>query len=339
MYDPDFVKQACGAWLATYLLLAAATGLIVYQRIPEPAVAAFAGLVGGAIAWMAVAYFAGIAKKFAKARMIRRGLSGDTPVDREKIAAIGRIGSGGAGSLTSPLSKSACVASKYDIRSGLGEHAIMYYDGFALAPSAIQGRQRTTRLLAWGDLNVEWQIVAASVAQANAEEYIRETEFREPTVLNFRRSIADITKIYKDDDGSVRWDQRGLRPPLDTGRPLNLQTAVYREWLVRPGDFVCVIGRYSTERGGIVPSDHPLIDPVTIEVGEESAFACRASAGAAGYFIGGAIFLAIFLAGLLVVHASVPLDALEQHNPSMVASWTEIRPSPAAGASRPQCRR
>jgi hypothetical protein len=319
------VKKACGTWLGTYALLSVATALVVYRRIPEAPVAAICGLIGGGIALVSVAYFAGIAKKIRKARMIRRGFGDASPEDGAKIAAIGRIGTSGAGSLTSPLSKTACVAYKYEIRSGYGEDEIMYYDGFAMTPSAIQGRQRTTRLLAWGDLQMSWQTVPASIAQANAEEYIGATEFREPALLNFRKSIADIAGIYKDDDGSVRWDQRGLRPPLDAGRPLNLQTAGYREWLVRPGDFVCVIGRYSTERGGIVPSDHPLIDPVTIEVGEESAFARRASAGAAGYFIGGAIFLAIFLAGLLVLHASVPLDAVEQHNPSMVASWTEIR--------------
>jgi hypothetical protein len=319
------VKKACGTWLVTYLLLAVATSLIVYRRIAEPPVAAICGAVGGGIACMGVAYFAGIATKFRKARMIKRGLGGETPNDGEKIAAIGRIGTSGSGSLTSPLSKSPCVAYQYEICSGFGEHDFTYFDGFALAPSVIQGRMRNIRLLAWGDLLMNWQVIPTTVAQPNAEEYINATEFREPTVFNFRKAIADISVIYKDDDGSVRWDQRGLRPPLDAGKPLNRQTFAYRERVIRPGDGVCVSGRYSAERGGIVPSDHPLIDPVTIEVGDENEFVRRASGGAVGYFIGGMIFTAIYAGALIALHASVPLEAMEQRRPSMVASWTEIR--------------
>ena len=319
------MKKACGTWLATYVVLAAATGLIVYRRIPEPAIAAICGAVGGGLAWMAVAYFAGIATKIARARMIRRGLGGEIPADGEKIAAIGRISSSG-GALTSPLSKSPCVAYKYEIRSGLGQDDFIYFDGFALTPSVIQGRMRNIRLLAWGDLEMmNWQIVSLAIAQPNAEEYIKATEFREPTVLNFRKAITDISAIYKDDDGSVRWDQRGVRPPLDATRPLDQQNFAYREKLVRPGDSVCVIGHYSAERGGIVPSKNPLIDAVSIEVGDENVFARRASSSAVAYFFGGAIFSAIYIGALVAFHASIPLSATEQHRPSMIASWTEIR--------------
>ena len=318
------MKRACGTWLAVYLLLAAAAGAITYRRFPIPGAAAGAAFIGGGVAWMGVAYFAGIGKKFANARMIKRGLSGDAPRDGAKIAAVGRISPNG-GALTSPLSKSSCVAYKFEIRSGLSDDDITYYEGFALTPGMVQGRQRSVRLLAWGDLKVPWRTIPASVAQPNAEEYIRETEFREPTLLNFRRSIADMAAIYKDDDGSIRWDQRGLRPPFDVGKPIDLQSATYREMLLKPGDSVCVIGRYSAQRGGIIPSEHPMVDPVTVEVGEPEVFTRRAMSGAVGYFIGGLIFSAIFVAALVALHAFVPLAASEQMNPAMVASWPEIR--------------
>ncbi|HSP15300.1 MAG TPA: hypothetical protein VLV78_11160 [Thermoanaerobaculia bacterium] len=318
------MKRACGTWIAIYLLLAAAIGMITYRRFPLPVPAFGAAVVGGGVAWLGVAYFAGIWQKNTAARIIRRGLDGEPPRDGEKFAAIGRITPTGS-PLTSPLSRSSCVAYKYEITDGDPDNTVRYYDGFALAPSVIQTGKQAVRLLAWGDLKLSWNTVPASQAKAHAEEYIGKTEIREPPILNLRQSFVDLQAIYRDDDGSVRWDQRGLRPPLDTGKPIDMSTATYREMLLRPGDPVCVIGSYSAQRGGIVPSSSPLVDPVTLEVGEPEVFTKRASVGAVGYSIGGVIFLGAVLVALVVFHALVPLEASEQMRPGMVASWPEIR--------------
>lgn len=302
------MKRSCTIWLAVYLLLAAAAGAVAYRRYPDPSVAAGAGFVGGAVLWMAVGYFAGIARKFGTASMIKRALNDDAPRDGQKIAAIGRLSPSG-GALTSPLSKSACVAYRYEIRSGPLNDDASFYEGFALTPSVIQGRQRSIRLLAMPDFKtVGWQTVPAAQAQGNAEEYIAATNFRESILRDFKTVVADTIAMYKDTDGSVRWDQKGVQPPLDAGKPIDLQRATYREQLLRPGDSVCVIGTYSAERGGIVPSDHPLMDPVTLEVGEREAFTGRAATGAVGYFIGGLIFTAIAALALIIFCALVPLN-------------------------------
>jgi len=316
------MKKTCGVWLAVYVLLALGTGLIAYRRMPEPATAWPAAIFGGGFAWMAALYFAGIGMKIAKARMIRRGLGGATPDDGEKIAAIGRISPVGGSAMDSPLSKTPAIAYKYEIRQGVGNDDFTWYEGFALSPSVIQGRMRNIKLLAWGDLAESWKWIPAETAYPNAEEYIQQTEFRAPTAANIRATIQQSMDIYKDDDGSVRWDQLGTWTKSSSP---NLKVAADREQVIRPGDVVCVIGQYSAARGGIVPSDHPITDPVSIEVGEEDAFARRANRGAVGYFIGGLIFSAIYLGGMLALHAFVPLEASEQQNPSMVASWPEIR--------------
>ena len=314
------MKKTCGTWLGVYAVVALATGLIAYRRMPDPAVAWPVAIFGGGIAWVAALYFAGIHTKFAKAKMIRRGLSGDTPNDGEKIAAIGRISAAGGVTLTSPLTRTPCVAYRYDIRQGTGTDDFTWYEGFALTPSVIQGRTRNIRLFAWGDLTFPWTFIPAETVCANAEEYIKQTEFQPPTAVNIRATINKSIEIYKDDKGSVRWDQIGV----GTESP-NLQVSAYREVLVRPGDTVCVVGRYSAQRGGIVPSDSPMMDAVSIETGEEEAFERHATRGAIGYLIGALIFSAIYLAGLVVFHAKIPLESTEQRKKGWVASWPEIR--------------
>jgi len=317
------VKKTCGVSLAVYLLVATVTGLIVYRRLPEPVAGWAAAIIGGGIAWMGIMYFAGIWTKLAKARMIRRGIDGAAPNDREKIAAVGRLSAAGGNTLTSPLTKTECVAYKYEIRQGPGSDDFTWYEGFALTPCVIQGRMRNIKLLAWGDLELPWKFIPAADVSANAEEYVRATEFQEPTAANIRATIQKTIEIYKDDDGSVRWDQLG---PWTRSTPPNLQVSSYRELVLKPGDTVCVIGRYSSTRGGIVPSDHSLTDPVTIEVGDDGEnFVRSAKSGAIGYFIGGIIFCSVYLAGLIALHARIPLAALEQQNRKLVASWPEIR--------------
>jgi hypothetical protein len=318
------MKWSCGIWLAVYLLLAAAIGAITYRRFPHVEAAAGAAIIGGGVAWLGIAYFFGIKDKYRAAALIQRGLDGDAPRDGEKVAAIGRLSAAGQ-LLVSPLSRSSCIAYKYEINSRSGDDEITYYSGFAMTPSSIQTRQQSIRLLAWSDPKLKWVYVPASDGQRSAEEYIAATEFREPAILNIRQSFSDLMAMYRDDDGTVRWDQRGVRPPLDTNKPIDLSAVTYREMLLRPSDPVCVIGRYSAQRGGIVPSDHPLADPVTLELGEREAFIPRATAGAVGYLIGGTIFLSVIAIAFIVFHALVPLDAAERMAPNMVASWPEIR--------------
>lgn len=287
------MKTSCAASVGAYLILAIASGVVVYRKSHEPAAIASGAVVGGAVAWMSSAYFAGIGKKYAKARRIRRALDGDAPRDGERIAAIGRLTA--ARPLTSPLSRSECVAYKYEVRSGPSEDDFTYYDGFAMTPGTIQGRNRTIRLLVWPQIELGWTTTDTAAAHANFEQYIRETTFREAVTSSFRKSLSDMRAIYKDDDGSVRWDQRGTFPPQ------NLETATYCEKLLRPSDVVCVIGHYSAARGGIVPAASPFLDPVILEVGSEESFASRAVAGATAYFIGGLIFAAIYAGGVLAL--------------------------------------
>lgn len=311
------MKKACGTQLALYLLIAAAIGGLVYRRFPKEESAIAAAVIGGFFLWLGVAYFIGIGQKLKHGRMISRALEGQPPVDGEKIAAIGRISPTGS-PLTSPITKSPAVAYKYDIKSGRGDDEHKHYSGYALTPSIISTQQGSIRLLAWPDLKIKENCILASDAQTNAEEYIAATEWNELSIENIRKSIAEMMDVYKDDDGSVRHDQKG-RPADDLSR------VSFYESVVRAGEPVCVIGKYSAARGGIIPSDSPLVDQTTLQVGEPHTFGGRTIRGAIGYFIGGVIFVGGSLAALIALYVYVPLEVAEQMSPETRFSWPEIR--------------
>jgi hypothetical protein len=321
------MKKACGTWFAVYLILAVVAGLLVYRRFPVPQVAAISGFFGGGALWLGFAYLWGIKKKFADSSMIRRALAGMPPVNGEKTAAIGRIEPVGS-PMKSPLTRTACVAYKYEISRGYGDRKSVHYEGFALTPSMIQTQQGSIRLLAWTDLKDPSEDVPPEIAMKNAEEYIAATQFREPGAANIRAALGEMFDVYRDDDGTVRHDRMGAQPfaaSKGIEPPVEMENDRYVEWLLRPGEPVCVIGTYSTERGGIVPSKEPIADPVTLERGEPHQFAGRQASGAVGYFIGGTIFIAASLVALILLYAFVPLDATEQMSPSFKASWDEVK--------------
>jgi hypothetical protein len=312
------VKKSCLSWLVVYLLLAGAIGAIVYRRFPTVNAALGGAIVGSFAATLGLGYLIGIRQKVAEALMIQRASGGEPPRDGEKMAAIGRISPVG-GTLVSPLSRTACVAYKYEIRSS-GKSDAVLYSGFALTPSAIQSTQGTIRLLAYPDLKVQARSVPSHEAQPNAEEYIRSTEFRKPSLGNIRESFAEMMKDFKDDDGSIRTDQQ------NTGYgSADLQHARFIEWVVQPGDQICAIGRYASQRGGLVPDSAAQMEPVTITEGLPEGFVFRAIRGAFGYLIGGLIFLGAVVVGLAALFVFVPLEASEQMDPTLMASWPEIR--------------
>lgn len=311
-------KTACLAWFALYLLVAVSIGAIVYRRIGMIEPAAAAGLFGGGIAWVGLGFLAGIRQKFADLRMIRRGLTGEQPVDGEKIAVIGRIMPSGAQPLLSPLTRTPAVAYKYEIQSIRGKSSRTLYEGFALVPSAIQSPQGTIRILAYPELLLSSRPLPGHQVADNAADYIRNTEFREPFRTGIRQSFKELMAAFKDDDGSIRTDQK------NTAGPLDLSNVWYTEQVISPGDRVCAIGRFSAQRGGLVPTES-LLDRPTIRKGEPDSLIRKITLGAFGNLIGAVIFLGAVLAGLVMFLAVVPLEAGEHLAGAENPTWFEIR--------------
>ena len=313
------MKKACVFPLALYLAIAAIVGGVVYRRFPESGPALMAGFIGGFIVWLGVAYLLAIPRRIGEARMIRRAVSGLPPSDGEKFAAIGRLTSTSA-SVIAPFSRTPAVACKYEIDSHAGEGSGTIYTGFAMNPCSIQGRHGTLRLLAYPDLKVAPSRVAAPDALKNAQEYVASTTFREATAGKLREALADMMALYKDDDGTIRYDQKNAGAQGD-----DLAHADFKEWIVKAGEQVCVIGHYSSQRAGIVFDPKNPLDQVKIEVGEPEVFAGRAMRGAVRYFVAGVVILALATAAMGVFLANVPLEASEQMKPGLQLTWPEVR--------------
>ena len=311
------LKKACLPWLAVYAVMAVAIGLIVHRRLPLSSAAIPAAIVGGFAAWLGVGFFVGIKQKLAERSMIGRALSGDAPRDGEKVAAIGRISPNGS-ALVSPLTGRACVAYKYEVRSG-GKNDHSYYDGFALTPSSIQTQAGSIRLLAYPELKVSPLYVRNADAIPKFEEYMRTTEFREPSLTNIRSAWADMMKTFNDDDGSIRTDSR------TTNNAVDLSNVQFIEWIVQPGDQICAIGLYSVQKGGLIPDRQNLLQQVTIRKGEPDSFGGKSIAGAVGSFIGGTIFLGGVIVGLTAMLVMVPFAASEFMAPERKIWWPEVR--------------
>ena len=312
------MKSACFAWLGLYLFLAVLIGAIVYHRIPLTQPAVVAGAIGGGVAWIGAGFLAGIRQKFAEVRMIRRGLAGGQPEDGERVAVIGRIMPTGAQPLLSPLSRTPAVAYKYEIQSIASKSSSLLFSGFALIPSAIQSAQGTMRILAYPELLIRKESLPKSQVEDNAAEYIRSTQFRDPFRTGLKESFKEAMADFRDDDGSIRTDQRNIFGPLD------LSNVWYMEQVISPGDKVCAIGRFSTQRGGLIP-DESVLHRVTIRKGEPDSFVRKLILGAFGNLIGAAIFLGVVAAGLGMFLAVVPLEAAEHMAPSKQPTWFEIR--------------
>ena len=281
------MKKACGIAISIYVTCALAIAVVIYLRKPE-----MLGWspVAAVPAWFGVTYIWEVARRLKTAAIIRRAQSGEPPRDGEKIAAIGRISASGE-ALLAPFSKTPAVIYEYKIATGTTSDDTNSYIGAAQIPSAIQTQYGGVRLLAHPDLKFPERIVSSENALANAREYVQATTFNDTGVGNLTRSLQTLIDIYKDEDGSVRYDNR-------IQNASGVDNAVFFEKVVRPGDEVCVIGTYSVQRGGIIPDlKSPLINQVTLEPGSGELPLRRARSGAIGYFIGACIFLGVVAAG------------------------------------------
>jgi len=299
------LKKSCSLMGALYVVCAIFVGHLVYRRFPLIPAVLIGGVVGGGIVWMGLAYLAGVWTKLAEARRLRRTGEGAPPADGEQVAVAGPIEPVGA-PLTSPLTGLPCVAYKYEVREG----DKLLYDGFALAPSAIDSPHGRIRIFAYPDLQTKPRDVAD--AAVRFDDYRTETKFRDPE-LSLHAALAP----FNDRDGSVRTDTRMTRHDPD------LTTATFKEWSFAPGDRVLATGRYSLERGGLVAEPGMPLS-VSIRDAAQNA-AARSVAGAFGNLVGGLLFLAVAAAGLVALYAFVPLAASEQMSPALRRTWHEVR--------------
>lgn len=300
------VKLACSTWFAMYVVAAVFLGHLVYHRLPKIGEAFVSGIVGGGIASMGLLYLGGIWTKIAEALRLRRSMDRQ-PADGQTIVVVGTIVPL-APTLLSPCTGRPCVAYKYEVRYG----DALLYDGFALAPSAIDSQHGRVRILAYPDLQVAPSFVRHSDGAPNFSEYIERTAFREPPAPKEAPGAA-----FDENDGSVRTDTRWAQGAVA------LDYATFKEWSLAPGDRVYAIGFYSQERGGFVSER---VRPVPVILRDSPRGLVRRSiVGAFASLGGAALFLGIVAAGVLALYVFVPLSATEQMAPDRRTMWREVR--------------
>ena len=291
------LKKACGLWIAIYAICAIAIALVAGRRLLIAALPA--GLIGGFLLWLGIAYFSGIGVKISKARKLGAALRGDTPRDGDVIAVEGRI-MPIQETLTSPFERVACVAYSYKIQMPQGRNAAAWeYQGLALVPSIIQGQHGSMKLLAVPEFDVPEKLCRD--AQQNARDYIASTEFT--VAVPF---VPDDKKSPR-----VRIDHRRSHPE-------KLEYASLYEKVVPSGQEVCVFGVYSATKGGMT-------DALTLMNGDAAAIRRTLLRRSIGNAIGAAIFILLTIAGLGALYANIPLEAGEQMNPNRTTWWWEVR--------------
>lgn len=175
------------------------------------------------------------------------GVSGVAPRDGANAVLVGTIEASGP-PLRAPLDGSACVAYTYEIKDdrGTGKQRTIsnIARGVALAPATIVTRTGSYRLLAVPALEASEPALTRSQMIANFERYARETRFID------RKDAADeLLAQWADADGDYRSDVAYVRlEGIETDK------WVLQQQHLPPGSQVCVFGRYSSERRGIVPS-------------------------------------------------------------------------------------
>jgi hypothetical protein len=308
--------RTCLLWSVLYLLLAAAIGALVYERYPDPRPAAIAGLASSFFLWMSIGYVAGIRTKGAEARQIRAAMAGQHLADGERGAVVGVV-SGAMDFLESPITKKRCLVYEYKAVP-TGNEQLAAWEGFALAPTTIQGPGGMVRILAAPDLEFDGEPIGSREHRQNFREYVAKTTFIEQTNIDIRRDLAHLKEINTDDDGRIRDDVHGMVRG-------DLGNMTLSEKTLAAGEKVVAFGRYSSARGGFVPDPESVLRSIRIVKGEPEAVLRKvARSRPVNLFMGCGCLLPVLIAAVVGI-VSVPLPAIEERFPRKDPTWTEVR--------------
>lgn len=203
-----------------------------------------AAFIGGLLT-ISIGLVFGAFRTLVRRGRLLRAARGEAPVDGRTEAITGTIHADGE-PLRAPMSGTRCVAFRYDVSKhvGGGRHSglAVFYDGVGVTPSSIRARSGTYKLLAVPTIDAPPERLDGSAARRMAE-HVRNATFAEPHVPFTR---PQIEKQWSDDDGEYRHERRHVKEEID------LEQCLLTEHVVREGANVCVFGRYSEARKGIV---------------------------------------------------------------------------------------
>jgi hypothetical protein len=205
-------------------------------------------IFGGLLLWVAIALIASSVGRMRERAMILRGIDAVPPKERGRSVIVGRIESMGE-VLQAPLDGSPCVAYRYEIRIDIGagksRSNCAVARGVGLTPSRIVNTSGAYKLLAVPMLIAETPQLSRAECIANFLSYAKDTVF----VPLGKASAKELQAQWSDDDGAYRSDV--AYESFEGARIDKWYTAQH---CVPNGATVCVFGRYSKDKGGIIPS-------------------------------------------------------------------------------------
>ncbi|MDQ6800885.1 MAG: hypothetical protein M3041_08615 [Acidobacteriota bacterium] len=247
-------KRSCLTGLATGAICSGAYWYFLRERIPPP-FDWIASLIAGFLMALAVGM---LRNAIASARdaisfssePVFTGMIAEKPKDRQLVAVTGRIRALNA-PLQAPFSGRSAVLYKYEIdKDLLISEENSDFHGFAMTASVIDSSYGPLRILGFPILEGfkrERQDVSSEEALANARTFIEKTDFIDEKSAGLSESLRQLLETLEDADGRVHQDFR--RKPYG----YDVKGKKIAETIVAPSEQVCVVGRYSAQKNGLVP--------------------------------------------------------------------------------------
>lgn len=254
MSKESTVKRGCFVGLVTWAACGAVYWYLLHDRFPPPRDWVIPVVAGFFMAVVIGFLQAALASAMAAIRVSQQatfsGSTGERPNDGATVTVVGRIRATGS-PLHAPISGKPAVLYSYQIgRTMRGRQSSSQskdYSGFGLTPSVIDSPLGAIRLLGFPELEGgDKEEHESEEAIANAASYISSTPFKDMRGFHPGDIYREVKDLMTDDDGQIRKDWKLSDTP-------DLSDSSLFEQMVAPGERVCVTGRYSAEKGGLVP--------------------------------------------------------------------------------------
>jgi hypothetical protein len=158
-------------------------------------------------------------------------------------------------------------------------------EGFALTPSTIYTASGSVKLLTFAALEFKPERFTPDEVRGNLEAHLAGARISGTGPLD--ADYRALQAVLKDTDGAIRYDRGPGR--LDPGH-----AHLITEHVVQDDDYVCVFGKYSAEKRGIVSDpDAPMLIPTRLRKGSIQSLSRGLTRGAIGYVLGAVAWAAV----------------------------------------------
>jgi len=289
------MKKGCLVALLTWAVCGGAYWYFLHQRFAPP-LDKIVPLAGGFLMAVVIGNLRiGLASAFSAIEVSNQssGVIGDRPPDGKLLTVSGHIRATGP-TLTAPISGRPAVLYTYEVSHvSQGNRDVRFvkdYSGFALTPAAIDSRYGAIRIFGFPQLQ-GFGSQLPDGGMENVKQYIANTTFNEITGIDVVAMYREVKERLTDDAGQIRHD---LRLTNDEIPP----DATLAEEVVSPGEQVTAIGRYSAEKGGLIPD---MNTPLQFVRGDAVASSSALWRKARGAIIGSLFFAAVINGGMFAV--------------------------------------